>query len=77
MLVPANATVLLDVSPPLLYAVVLEGKLVFDDEATEELHLQVGGMLSKSMCFLYLKATSLCHKFFCVPSLGTARRNHL
>lgn len=41
VLVPANTTVLLDVSPPRLYALVLEGNLVFDDTATEQLHLQV------------------------------------
>jgi hypothetical protein len=42
VMVPANTTVLLDVSPPRLYALVLEGNLVFDDTAPEQLHLQVG-----------------------------------
>lgn len=37
----ANTTVLLDVSAA-LYALVLEGNLLFDDTAQEELHLQVG-----------------------------------
>jgi hypothetical protein len=35
-----NTTVLLDVSAS-LYALVLEGHLLFDDTAEEELHLQV------------------------------------
>lgn len=38
--VAGNTTVLLDVSAS-LYAVVLEGDLLFDDVAEEELHLQV------------------------------------
>jgi hypothetical protein len=41
VLVPAGTTVLLDVSPPLLSALVLEGDLLFDDSAQEEIHLQV------------------------------------
>lgn len=41
VLVPAGTTVLLDVSPPLLSALVLEGDLLFDDAAGEEIHLQV------------------------------------
>ena len=42
MLIPAGSTVLLDVSPPLLHTLVLEGNLKFDDDARQELHLQVG-----------------------------------
>jgi hypothetical protein len=41
VLLPNGTTVLLDVSPPLLSALVLEGDLVFDDTAQEEIHLQV------------------------------------
>jgi hypothetical protein len=41
VLVPAGTTVLLDASPPLLSALVLEGDLLFDDTAQEEIHLQV------------------------------------
>jgi hypothetical protein len=37
--------VLLDVSAS-LYALVLEGNLLFDDSATEELHLQVNASSS-------------------------------
>lgn len=36
---------MLDVSPPLLGALVLEGTLEFDDEAADEIHLQVGFLL--------------------------------
>jgi hypothetical protein len=41
VLVPAGTTVLLDVSIPVLSALVLEGDLLFDDKAQEEIHLQV------------------------------------
>jgi hypothetical protein len=37
----AGTRVVLDVSPPVLVAVVLEGSLEFDDTATDEIHLQV------------------------------------
>uniref|UniRef100_A0A383WCP6 Fibrocystin-L n=1 Tax=Tetradesmus obliquus TaxID=3088 RepID=A0A383WCP6_TETOB len=47
VLVPAGTTVLLDVSPPLLSALVLEGDLLFDDNAGEEIHLQAGYILVK------------------------------
>jgi hypothetical protein len=64
VLVPANATVLLDVSPPVLYAVVLEGNLVFDDEATEELHLQVR-VSPWPFCILGWGYCYAAHCFFC------------
>ncbi len=35
VLIPAGTTVLLDVSPPALYAVGVEGNLRFDDEAAD------------------------------------------
>lgn len=40
--VPEGTVVLLDVSPPLLHTLVVEGTLRFDEDAAEELHLQVG-----------------------------------
>jgi hypothetical protein len=40
--IPAGANVVLDVSPPLLHTLVLEGSLRFDEDSAEELHLQVG-----------------------------------
>jgi hypothetical protein len=43
VLIPAGTSVLLDVSPPRLHMLVLEGSLRFDEDATDELHLQVGG----------------------------------
>lgn len=36
--------VVLDVSPPVLGALVLEGSLEFDDQASSEIHLQVCGL---------------------------------
>jgi hypothetical protein len=40
--IPANTTVLVDVSSPVLGAVVLEGNLLFDDMSrSDELRLQV------------------------------------
>jgi hypothetical protein len=38
---PAGTFVLLDVSPPRLYALVIEGGLAFDPATAEQLHLQV------------------------------------
>jgi hypothetical protein len=49
VLVPNGTTVLLDVSPPLLSALVLEGDLVFDDTAQEEIHLQVNKQHAQPM----------------------------
>ncbi|KXZ47880.1 hypothetical protein GPECTOR_32g493 [Gonium pectorale] len=39
--IPANTTVVLDMSPPLLTLLVVEGTLAFDDRATTEIELRV------------------------------------
>lgn len=40
VLIPAGQTVLLDVSPPLLELLIIEGALIFDDTSPEEVHLE-------------------------------------
>ena len=43
--IPAGTTVMLDVSPPRLYLLIVEGNLVFDSNANANIWLQVGSAL--------------------------------
>jgi hypothetical protein len=54
--VPPGAVVLLDVSPPQLHTLVVEGTLRFDEDAAEELHLQVGAWVVTTLrlCLLWI-----------------------
>jgi hypothetical protein len=53
--IPANTTVLVDVSSPVLGAVVLEGNLLFDDMSrSDELRLQVSARAHQGFDYRWL-----------------------
>jgi hypothetical protein len=66
VVLPAGTNVVLDVSPPLLHTLVLEGSLRFDEDAAEELHLQVGAERRGCNTALTARAESLWVPGLCI-----------